>query len=223
MRAGRCAEPNIFDSHTVFTLTGPIYAARLDEFLLDIDSSLAKTKSVLKKDSGTTQTYPNPSYHLLQSGPSVSTVDDMERSKSLTPPTTPAIEIANLDIKSLPRSHIRALLVDDNKVNLSVLQFYCKKRKYPYTSAMDGNAAIAAFGKDINSQRHSLILMDMQMPECDGISATKAIRELEEIHGGPKSIIFMITGQDTAKDRRDSLEAGTDEFFVSYLLLDADN
>lgn len=57
------------------------------------------------------------------------------------------------------------------------------------------------------------------MPECNGIEATRSIRDFEKKHDLQRSVIFMITGQDTMADRTASLEAGADEFFTKPVAL----
>ena len=59
-----------------------------------------------------------------------------------------------------------------------------------------------------------LVLMDLQMPNCDGAEATRQIRKLEEVNGWPRAIIVIVTGQDSPQDRLLSKEAGADDFFV---------
>lgn len=127
----------------------------------------------------------------------------------------------------LPTGHVRppsekpvALLVDDNSVNLRIMQMYCNKRKISYFSAMDGQRAVEIFkerqclhaaGK---GDAISLILMDMQMPICDGIEATRQIRQIEQDEKLPPSTLFMVTGQDGPSDRTAADEAGADDYFV---------
>ncbi|KAI1735273.1 hypothetical protein F4680DRAFT_435950 [Xylaria scruposa] len=136
--------------------------------------------------------------------------------------TVPITQVAALGILDNPppqpdRSDrpIKALLVDDNPVNLRILQMYCSKRKIPYATAEDGNIAIEQFVKGVESKDpFTLVLMDLQMPNCDGIEATRAIRLYEHENTLCKSFIFMVTGQDWGKDKVAAQDAGTDMFLI---------
>ncbi|KAJ4244065.1 hypothetical protein NW762_014678 [Fusarium torreyae] len=122
-----------------------------------------------------------------------------------------------------------ALIVDDNVVNLRILQMYCKKRGLPYRSAIDGRQAVEIFQEQQTLAAAGqgtpieLTLMDLQMPVCDGISATQQIRSLEKINGS-KSVLFIVTGQDSQMDREAASAAGADDYLVKPVgikLLDA--
>jgi len=112
------------------------------------------------------------------------------------------------------------LLVDDNVVNLRIMQMYCSKRGLPYCSATDGLQAIEMFLKHQSLSATGegasiqLILMDLQMPVCDGIEATRQIRLLEKQNKWRETTLFMVTGQDSPADRISADEAGADEYFV---------
>ncbi|KAL4728245.1 hypothetical protein ACLX1H_004987 [Fusarium chlamydosporum] len=120
------------------------------------------------------------------------------------------------------------LLVDDNAVNLRILEMYCKKRGLPYRSTIDGRQAVDLFTQRQQSSSSTdppfdLILMDLQMPVCDGISATQEIRSLEKT-GDKKSVLFIVTGQDSQTDREAASAAGADNYLVKPVgikLLDA--
>jgi CheY-like chemotaxis protein len=56
--------------------------------------------------------------------------------------------------------------------------------------------------------------MDLQMPVCDGIDATKQIRRLEKQHKHERSVLFIVTGQDSSNDRKAAEDAGADEFLT---------
>ncbi|GAP87563.1 putative histidine kinase hhk3p [Rosellinia necatrix] len=136
--------------------------------------------------------------------------------------TTPTAEIANLNISDglsvqydCDSQPVRALLVDDNPINLRILKMFCSKRKIPFTTAEDGNIAIKQFimGAEIKKP-FTLVLMDLQMPNCDGIEATRAIRAYERDNALRRSSIFMVTGQDWGKDKIACQEAGTDVFLI---------
>jgi CheY-like chemotaxis protein len=80
----------------------------------------------------------------------------------------------------------------------------------------DGRAAVAAF----TSTAFDLVLMDVQMPELDGLGATRAIRTLEHQRGGRVSIIAL-TASAMKGDIDRCLEAGMDAFLPKPLNLAA--
>ncbi|OAL44460.1 putative histidine kinase-like protein HHK3p [Pyrenochaeta sp. DS3sAY3a] len=128
--------------------------------------------------------------------------------------------------------HPMTLLVDDNAVNLRILEIYCKRRSIPYRTAINGAEAVTLFAAHRTPQTpifdpliqqnltsasptpFALVLMDLQMPICDGVSATQQIRDLERVNGWERSNVLIITGQDTPKDRKDAEEAGADGYLV---------
>ncbi|RBQ96450.1 hypothetical protein FVER53263_12660 [Fusarium verticillioides] len=126
------------------------------------------------------------------------------------------IEAATTDLPIRPlipptTSKPMTLIVDDNAVNLRILEMYCKKRGLPYLSAIDGHQAVELFKKQQASAPIDLILMDLQMPVCDGISATRQIRAMET---SSKAVLFIVTGQDSLMDREAASKAGADNYLV---------
>lgn len=181
------------DSRVHF-LSGPFFSARLHEVLQELDKAY-ETQDIKSRIN-------------MSDGPQVLESDELHRLSALqitTPPTPP------------PEVDPIALLVDDNIVNLRILQMYCEKRKIPYTTAINGIEAVERFEKSLSDYRPiNLILMDLQMPLCDGIEATRRIRDIEEKHRPAMfpSRIFMITGQDSPEDKGLSFSAGADAFYV---------
>ncbi|KAI0069111.1 hypothetical protein BV25DRAFT_1845138 [Artomyces pyxidatus] len=73
---------------------------------------------------------------------------------------------------------ISVLIVDDNPINQTILSTFMKKKKLKFDVAKNGEEAVSKW----KSGRFHLILMDIQMPVMDGISATKEIRRLEKLN-----------------------------------------
>lgn len=67
------------------------------------------------------------------------------------------------------------LLVEDNKLNQAVIDFTLKRYGYSINIANDGNEAVVMY----RNSTYDFILMDIMMPEKDGLEATMDIRSLE--------------------------------------------
>jgi signal transduction histidine kinase/DNA-binding response OmpR family regulator len=97
------------------------------------------------------------------------------------------------------------LLAEDNQVNQRVAVGMLAKRGHNVVVAENGREALAAF----STQRFDMVLMDVQMPEMDGLEATMAIRKLE--HGsGRRTPIIALTARALLGDRERCLAAGMD-------------
>jgi PAS domain S-box-containing protein len=94
---------------------------------------------------------------------------------------------------------LRILIAEDSSDNRLLLQVYFKGSPHDLTFVEDGKAAVDRF----RAENFDLILMDMQMPVMDGLSATRAIRAIEEQRGAPAIPILGLT----ANARRQDLEA----------------
>ena len=107
------------------------------------------------------------------------------------------------------RTPLKILLAEDNKVNQVLAIRLLEKAEYQVTVAETGKAAVAEAAKGI----FDLILMDVQMPEMDGLQATTAIREREKVTGEHIPIIAM-TAHAMVGDKERCLKAGMD-FYIS--------
>jgi CheY-like chemotaxis protein len=103
-------------------------------------------------------------------------------------------------------SHLRILVAEDNKVNQALARRLLEKEGHTVTIACDGLEAIAAFERDT----YDLILMDVQMPNLDGLAATQAIRKREA--GRQRTPIIALTAHAMSSDRDQCLAAGMDAF-----------
>jgi CheY-like chemotaxis protein len=102
---------------------------------------------------------------------------------------------------------LRVLVAEDNLINQRVVTRFLERDGHTTELASDGREAVAAF------QRHSfdVILMDVQMPEMDGLTATREIRKLERSLGIHTPIIAL-TAHSVDGDRERCIEAGMDGF-----------
>jgi signal transduction histidine kinase/PleD family two-component response regulator len=103
------------------------------------------------------------------------------------------------------------LVVEDNKVNQKVILLLLSKLGYQADLASNGHEAIAA----LNRKRYALILMDEQMPEMDGLEATRYIRQAQASKSPyfpPGIRIIALTAKAMAGDRQACLDAGMDDY-----------
>ena len=102
---------------------------------------------------------------------------------------------------------LRVLVVDDNPVNRSVAAGMLEQQGHRVAMATNGREAVAA----ARAHRFDLILMDLQMPELDGLAATARIRETERNLGRRTPIVAM-TARAAEGDRARCLAAGMDDY-----------
>jgi len=121
------------------------------------------------------------------------------------------VEAAPIDAKptveeeTVSQKPLQVLLVEDNAVNQKVLLLILKKQGYSATVANNGREGLKA----CESKQFDLILMDMHMPEMDGLTATQKIRELPQGHA---PYITAVTASASVDYREHCLEAGFDFF-----------
>ncbi len=107
------------------------------------------------------------------------------------------------------KQRVRILVVDDNRVNLLVAEGVLEKLGYSLVDMVEnGRKAVEALEKTA----YDLVLMDVQMPEMDGLEATGEIRDKASAvlnHGVP---IIAMTAHAMQKDRNRCLEAGMNDY-----------
>ncbi len=105
------------------------------------------------------------------------------------------------------RSHI--LVVEDNKINQTVIGLNLEEMGYDFSVAENGVEALAYLSKN----SYDLILMDCQMPEMDGFEATRQIRKLED-PAKSNIVIVALTANALKGDREKCLQAGMNEYLT---------
>jgi PAS domain S-box-containing protein len=110
------------------------------------------------------------------------------------------------------------LVAEDNEINALLSRALLHKLGHRPTMARDGAAAVEAFlGAMTAGAPYDLVLMDVHMPEVDGIEATRRIREAEAASGTARTAIIALTANAFGEDRDACLAAGMDDFLVKPL------
>jgi CheY-like chemotaxis protein len=107
------------------------------------------------------------------------------------------------------------LLVDDNEVNLRILCAFVRKAGFQYETAKDGLQALELykkFNKDPKLASFEVIVMDVQMPVMDGVTATRKIRTYESRNRIKPATIVALTGLASEASRNECEKAGVDHF-----------
>jgi signal transduction histidine kinase/CheY-like chemotaxis protein len=108
--------------------------------------------------------------------------------------------------RARPRA-LRILVAEDNLTNQKLIVALLEQRHHTVVVAADGREAV----RIAEAQRFDLVLMDVQMPEMDGLEATAVIRERERTAGGHVPIVAM-TARAMTGDRERCLQAGMDAY-----------
>jgi len=110
--------------------------------------------------------------------------------------------------------HIRLLLAEDDLTNRIVAQEILKKLGLTHVdTVVNGRDAVAAVAK----HTYDLVLMDVQMPEMDGLAATQEIRRMREdraVNGGRHLPIIAMTAHTMQGDRENCENAGMDDYLT---------
>jgi two-component system, sensor histidine kinase and response regulator len=104
------------------------------------------------------------------------------------------------------------LLAEDNGVNQTLATRLLEKRGHTVVLAETGRAVLEA----VEKQTFDLVLMDVQMPEMDGLEATRAIRQKERTSGKHLPIIAM-TANAMVGDKERCLQSGMDSYVAKPL------
>ncbi len=127
----------------------------------------------------------------------------------------PSAALVELGASHTKESNLRILLAEDSAINQQILQLMLRKMGYRADIAANGLEALAA----LELKRYDVILMDLQMPEMDGLEATNCIRERYQ-ETAPH--IIAMTASAMPGDRELCLAGGMHDYIskpVSFELL----
>ncbi|KAJ5913937.1 hypothetical protein N7504_002820, partial [Penicillium tannophilum] len=129
---------------------------------------------------------------------------------SSTSPTGP--RKTEKEINSMAGNTLRILIAEDDPINSLIV----KKRleKFGYSICMTGNGKECASVHRQSPISFDVILMDLQMPIVDGLSATKMIREYEQQSTSHRTPVFAVSASLIEKDRQVYLDAGFDGWIM---------
>jgi PAS domain S-box-containing protein len=143
--------------------------------------------------------------------------------------TTPEIAAPDLASDSLngadaevslakPDRGLAVLVAEDNEINALLMRSLLSRLGHHPVIATNGTAALESWlAAKAAGSPYDLVLMDLQMPELDGIEATKRIRGHEAGRPGRRTPILALTANALVEDRYACFKAGMDGFLIKPL------
>lgn len=107
----------------------------------------------------------------------------------------------------MKKKDIRILLVDDEQDILEIVGYNLSQEGYQISTAVNGKEAVAKAKKELPH----LIIMDVMMPEMDGMEATEAIRKIPELSN---VIITFLTARSEDYSQVAGFDAGADDYIT---------
>jgi len=114
-----------------------------------------------------------------------------------------------------PESSLSILVAEDNEINALLMRSLLMRLGHRVVIATNGEAALESWlGANSAGTPYDLVLMDIQMPELDGIQTAKRIRASEAAQPGRRTPILALTANTLVEDRYACFEAGMDGFLI---------
>ena len=113
---------------------------------------------------------------------------------------------------------VRIMVVEDNEINMEIAHYMLESRGAVITEAHNGREAVDLFAAAVPDS-YDIILMDIMMPEMDGLEATRTIRAMHRADA--KTVpIFAMTANAFVDDINLSRAAGMNEHLAKPLNID---
>jgi len=117
-----------------------------------------------------------------------------------------------------PARGLSILVAEDNEINALLMRSLLTRLGHHSVIATNGAAALESWAAARSAGTpYDLVLMDIQMPQLDGIEAAKRIRRHEAENPGARTPILALTANTLVEDRYACFEAGMDGFLIKPL------
>jgi CheY-like chemotaxis protein len=110
----------------------------------------------------------------------------------------------------------RVLVVEDNPVNVMVAADMLRRLGHSFEVAENGRAALKAWRDGV----FDTVLMDLQMPDLDGVQTARRIRQMERAANGKPVTIIAVTAHALEEDRERCLAAGMNDYLTKPFTMD---
>ena len=119
---------------------------------------------------------------------------------------------------TVPERGLSILVAEDNEINALLMRSLLARLGHHVVITTNGEEALESWlsAKSAGSP-YDLVLMDIQMPQLNGIDATKRIRQLEAGQSGRRTPILALTANTLVEDRYACFESGMDGFLIKPL------
>jgi len=139
-------------------------------------------------------------------------VNELRRNHSLAREVQPVANLRKLNINFAKQYPLEILIAEDNIINQALITHVLNKMGYEPDIAQDGKETLDM----VNSKPFDVILMDIQMPEIDGLEATRIIRR--QLMKQP--VIIAMTANAMQEDKEACLQAGMNDYISKPINLD---
>ncbi len=130
----------------------------------------------------------------------------------------PLLEEVEAGPKATPASGLSILVAEDNEINALLMRSLLGRLGHRAVLATNGEEALESWQAARSAGApYDLVLMDIQMPQLDGIETTRRIRGLETAQSGRRTPILALTANTLVEDRYACFEAGMDGFLIKPL------
>ena len=182
-------------------------------------SSVGVTDSLMRsKAAGIQATLNKPARNSQLHDAILRTLWDSGRATKPEPTVKPGSPSGTLPVPLGRDYPLRILMAEDFPVNQRITSLILKKIGYHADIVTNGREAVDA----VKAGNYDLLLMDLQMPEMDGLEASREIRRLEAAAGKQTGIyIIALTADAMADDREKCMSAGMDDYLTKPLSFQA--